>query len=441
MRKLITIILILVCSKSFAQVYQLMPQYGYQAARMSFDSTLQIPTVCGVPNIKSVQFVNKKAAIAYDSCNAVFYTYSPKTLTWSAVGGGGGSTDTTSLSNRINLRIDSLRRSNDSIFARKNGVFVFQYKDSIGSGFVPYTGAIQDVDLGANKISAQSVYVTGTNGNGHLHLKHQNGDATATGQSTVLYANNNGDLKYKNDGNFFTTLKTSTNAADAIYTFPSATTTLLGASDTASLSSRINLKLNSSDTGSLSNRINLKLSASDTSSLSSRINLKLSITDTSSLQQKSLPANSIMGNNTNAAANPTSIFFKDTSGTYTGSPAWTGVAPTSGNFTYRFTRIGKLVTVNIALVYSVAGTTLTGVAIPLPSDAPTPSVPSGLTSALNMLYPAIFVAQQTATGLPLGNAPRAFLRNNAANNGFEIMCSFASSTILHSSATVQYTTP
>ncbi len=135
MRKLILFLLVFVCAKVSAQVYQEMPQYGYRANRMAFDSTLQIPTVCGVPTLKSVVKTNKNGAIAYDSCNAIFYTYNPKTQTWSAVtGGGGGSTDTTSLSNRINLKIDSLKRSSDSVYAYKNGVRFFQYKDSVGSG-------------------------------------------------------------------------------------------------------------------------------------------------------------------------------------------------------------------------------------------------------------------------------------------------------------------
>ena len=129
MKKLITLLFVLISYAGFGQVYQLMPQYGYQAPRMSFDSTLQIPTVCGVPTLKSVQFVNRKGAIAFDSCNNRFYTYNPKTLTWSQVSGGGGSTDTTSLSNRINLKLDSLKKRSDSVFAYRNGTEVFQYND------------------------------------------------------------------------------------------------------------------------------------------------------------------------------------------------------------------------------------------------------------------------------------------------------------------------
>lgn len=97
---------------------------------------------------------------------------------------------------------------------------------NILGNYVPYTGATQDVDLDTNKISAKSVYITGTAGNGHLHLKHQSSDATATGQSTALWADTNGDIKWKNDGNYKTTLKTSANTADRTYTFRDQTGTV-----------------------------------------------------------------------------------------------------------------------------------------------------------------------------------------------------------------------
>ena len=101
-----------------------------------------------------------------------------------------------------------------------------QIINSASGGFVPYVGATQDVDLDTNKISARSVYIEGTNGAGHLHLKHQSIDATATGQSTSLYANLDGDLKWKNDNQYYTTLKTSDNNANRVYTFPDADCTL-----------------------------------------------------------------------------------------------------------------------------------------------------------------------------------------------------------------------
>ena len=62
--------------------------------------------------------------------------------------------------------------------------------------------------------------------------------------------------------------------------------TKLNITDTASLSNRIDLKLTKTDTASLSNRIDLKLTKTDTSSLSNRIDLKLTKTDTASLSNR-----------------------------------------------------------------------------------------------------------------------------------------------------------
>ena len=81
-----------------------MPQYGYDVKRMKFDSTLQIPTFCGVPTLRSN--ILNKAAIAYDSCNKRFYFYDPSLAIWDTIMGG-SSIDTTSLSNRINAKADS----------------------------------------------------------------------------------------------------------------------------------------------------------------------------------------------------------------------------------------------------------------------------------------------------------------------------------------------
>ena len=88
-----------------------------------------------------------------------------------------------------------------------------------------------DINIGSFNFSAKSLLVTGTGGNGHIHLKHQSADASATGSSTVLFANSSGDIKYKNDGGFYTTLVTSANTADRVYTFQDASGTLAFLSD------------------------------------------------------------------------------------------------------------------------------------------------------------------------------------------------------------------
>ena len=139
------------------QVYQVMTQYGYETKRMNFDSTLQIPTVCGVPTLKSVVLPTKKAAIAFDSCNNRFYTYNPKTQTWSQVSGGA---DTTSLSNRINTKIDSIKRSTDSVFAKINGTWYYQFKDSVGTFTTPNLQQVTDAGATTtNEITAAAFNV------------------------------------------------------------------------------------------------------------------------------------------------------------------------------------------------------------------------------------------------------------------------------------------
>ena len=91
----------------FGQVYQSMPQYGYgPVKRMDIDSSLTIPTTCGVPTLKSN--LTRKSAIAFDTCNNRFYYYNSKTLVWDTIKGGGTTIDT---SNRF---VNSVTKVNDS---------------------------------------------------------------------------------------------------------------------------------------------------------------------------------------------------------------------------------------------------------------------------------------------------------------------------------------
>lgn len=116
------IVLSLFVLSSKGQVYQSMPQYGYSGPRFNMDSTLSIPTVCGVPTLKSN--LTKKAAIAFDSCNNRFYQYNPKTSTWSQISG-----------NVVSVAVDTIYKNStkDSIIFTINGRRR-AIKDSIGSG-------------------------------------------------------------------------------------------------------------------------------------------------------------------------------------------------------------------------------------------------------------------------------------------------------------------
>ncbi len=91
---------------------------------------------------------------------------------------------------------------------------------ALDTGKVPYTGATGNLLMGTHDINARSFFATGTGGNGHIHLRHQSVDATAGTNNTVLFADVNGDIKYKNDGNYYTTFVTSGNTNDRSYTFP-----------------------------------------------------------------------------------------------------------------------------------------------------------------------------------------------------------------------------
>ena len=529
MKKLILFLLVFVSAKVSAQVYQEMPQYGYRANRMAFDSTLQIPTVCGVPTLKSIVKINKSGAIAYDSCNARFYTYNPTTQTWTALtGGGGGSTDTTSLSNRINLKlnisdtasmlnpylrkIDTTNKfvnritrtiGNDSIIYFVGGNR-FAIKDSVGTNPSPvgYYGAFQDtttqtalvtntaygVKLGVTdltngvtvannskiKIANAGIYniqfslqleKTGGSGNmiadiwlrkNNVNLSGTNGKIVLTGSANaspvvaawnyvvavssndsleLMWATDNLNVKIISD--VATSPHPSTPSAILTVTQQSGIMAGTGISplDTANMLSPYLRKIDTA------NMLSPYLRKIDTATLSNRINLKLNIADTSTLQSKSISSYSILANNTSATANVTAQSFRDTSGVYNGTITWTGTTAPSGatNHSYRLTQVGKCVTIHIALVYATNGAGLTAVQLNLPSNAPTPVQPTGLTGASTNMYPVNGQFANVANAI-LSSSIRGFLRNNAAGNGYEILLNSASSAPGHVGITLQYWT-
>jgi len=622
MKKLFTILgLVIFGQVSFGQVYQLMPQYGYQAPRMSFDSTLQIPTVCGVPTLKSVQFVNRKGAIAFDSCNNRFYTYNPKTLTWSQVSGGGGSTDTTSLSNRIDARVKytdtasmlapyfrrslsandtirtnqknlvvnagrlntvsrlkidtsslsyelleqdgqsaiSLSSSNNSIVQNFQGIANsiimgssidlrsegiaeddgFQVKQGTGSfwfvnewdtiAILPRTkgtagqvlklqnatqlawandNTIDTANRFVNsvtKLNDSTIQVIKGNTTSNITLTTSSIVTSATRLVTTAYNNtgstipkgsvvyingrhssnlptiapaqaNNEENSYKtfalvenditnnNSGTIIqagsiTGLSLPTSSytdGDIVYLSP---TVAGGITTTKPLAPFHICKIGSvtrahPTQGAIEIKIENGWQLDELSDVSipavpadsvilqfSRVDSlwhDVTITnaigtryirpaDTSVFQRKQLPAYSFQANGTSAAANSVATYFKDTSGTYTGTIAWTGTTAPSGatNHSYRWTRIGKMVTLNIMLVYATNGAAITALQIDLPSDCPAPAEPAGLTGASQNMYPALIYTSSSTNAL-LSSTPRGFLRNNTGNTGHDFIFNFTS---------------
>lgn len=396
--------------------------------------------------------------------------------------------------------IDSLKQSNDSVFARKNSQFVFQYKNAYDTVYTQspimsmVSGDSNIIFFNADTANAwrggssaandtakvviakvhnatgttlqrgEVVYLSGANGD-VASVKRANNKQDSTSSKTFgivrrdiaagdtgyittqgqieklnLGAYNPGDILWLDsiDGQFtkvvpqapyhsvfLGVVERANNGNGLMYVKPQ---------NGYELQELHNVQVN----GIENNQI---LVYSDTQQVWKNRSA-YTVIDTTKLQQKSLPAYSIMGNNTNAAANPTAVYYKDTSGTYTGSITWTpaGSAPSGAtNHTYRWTRIGNQVTITISLVYQTFGTSLTQVVIALPSDAPTPLKPTGLTAASNPIYVSTFGASQTLTSGTLGNAPRSLMRNNAANNGFEFVSNFTGSSITTCFIQCQYT--
>lgn len=144
----------------------------------------------------------------------------------------------------LNLKIDSVRTSVDSIFVKYNGTWLF-----------------------AGVISAQGAGVSWGSIGGMLSAQ------------TDLQNALNAKMNYSDTTSLSSRINTKLSISDT----SAMLSPYLRKVDTASLSNRINTKMGYSDTVSLSNRINTKLNASDTSSLSNRINAKLSVSDTSSM--------------------------------------------------------------------------------------------------------------------------------------------------------------
>lgn len=159
-------------------------------------------------------------------------------------------------------------------------------------------------------------------------------------------------------------------------------------------------------------------------------------------QDKSLSAYKFVANNTNATDNATEQAFKSpgkqalsaTGLVFTGTPP-SGTATLS----YNFTQIGSVVTVNVKLLYSVAGASNTSLTVPFPSDLPTPVQPTGFTSASEKLYVGVgqFSTSKTVLSATLGSC---FVRNNSGANGYEIVITSASTNAITFEGTVTYFT-
>jgi hypothetical protein len=543
---------------AFAQPSQYTPMtaQGYQMKRVKVDSTLHLPSFCGVPTLRGSAALD--GAIAIDTCANVLYKWT-NAGGWSAITGGGGSTDTTSLSNRIDARVkytdtagmlanyltgidtislnnrinnkvDSVKRVGDSVKFYKNGVGYFAFLDSVGGSTIDTTSlsnrintklAIVDtanhwvnsvtklndstitvvkgatttnITLTTSSIvtSATRLVTTVYNNSGVTITKgsvvYINGRHSSNLPTVALAQANNEDNSYKTfalvadditnnhsglviqAGNI-TGLNLPTSSftdGDIVYLSPSVAGGLtitkplapfhickLGSVTRAHpVEGSIEIKIENGWQLDEMSDVSIPVVPADSVVLQfSRVdslwhdvtinnaigNRYIKPADTSAFQRKQLAAYTFTANGTNAAANGTATAFKDTSGTYTGAITWTGTTPPSGatNHTYRWTRIGKMVTLNINLVFATNGAGLSALVCDLPSDAPTPIEPTGLTGANQNMYP-VLVWNATSTNILVANSSRGFLRNNSANTGYEFVINNTTSALNSAYITITY---
>jgi len=139
-------LLAFVSTTAFAQ-YTPMTAFGYQMKRVSIDSTLHIPSFCGVPTLRNSQL--KNGALAMDTCNNKLYKYT-NANGWSEIAGGGGGSQSlqqvTDIGSTTTNTIE-VQKPFGSIFLEDNSGFPQIRINPIG-------GAISTIDLTGYKIES-----------------------------------------------------------------------------------------------------------------------------------------------------------------------------------------------------------------------------------------------------------------------------------------------
>jgi len=147
--KYILLCAILLCTiTTFAQPAQYTPMTaaGYQMKRLKVDSTLHLPSFCGVPTIRGSQV--KDGALAIDTCGALLYMWTNQ-FGWDTVNtsGGDGSQDLQSVLNTGNTSINKdislygKSTANEVYISGMDNNFMpfIALGDSIGGGIYQYT--------------------------------------------------------------------------------------------------------------------------------------------------------------------------------------------------------------------------------------------------------------------------------------------------------------
>lgn len=126
--------------------------------------------------------------------------------------------------------------------------------------------------------------------------------------------------------------------------------------------------------------------------------------------------------------------------TYSGSVTWSGTTAPSGstNHTYQWQRTGNKVTVTFHFSYSVAGSNVSSLSFPLPSDLPAVKTPAGYAGNNDVLYTGSGSINTSLTAQS-GTSMKSYLTINAASNGWNmIIAASAGSNALVANCTMEY---
>lgn len=322
--------------------------------------------------------------------------------TWGSI--GGTLSNQTDLQNALNAKQDTLvsgtniktinstsilGSGNLSITASaagSNTQVQFNDSGSIGGDAGLTYDKTTDNLIVSGKVDVAALQINGTAGSGHIDLKHQSADASPPSAFSALFADSNGNIKYKNDGNYYTTFSTHANTADRIYTFQDKSYTLAEAGANTDITSILLNQTGLVVKGATSNALTIK--PNETLSAARTLNLKVNdvdrtidlsgnltvsstttISGTNTGDQTNITGNagtattlqtarSIYGNNFDGSAALSQIIASTFGGTGNGFTKFTGATTTEKTYTLPNAN-ATVLTDNTAVTVPQGGTGLT----------------------------------------------------------------------------------
>ena len=297
------------------------------------------------------------------------------------------------------------------------------------TGFVPYTGATSNLNMGTKNVTANAYFngftsmvaagttVVLTVDSTPVHLvttgsgsqTYQLPNATTLTNGTIYSFNNN-----QSSGN----ISVNNNSSTLVKSVPSGAYMTLELTDNSNAAGTWDAHFQAPSNVSWSTNT-LDYAGSITNATWNGAVVAQNRGGTGNMS-----ANTVMANNTASTANATAQTYIDKGEqAYTNTVTFTGTTPPSGgNQMYQWSQIGKTVTLNITLNYTTASVATTQIQLELPSDCPLPYVWTGMTGANVTLYTGTFNAIVTNNANPPASlrSGSLYLKRNNANTAFEL---------------------